>query len=727
MGKGVIVENLEDGLYSINYQFDTSLAEKKIAAIDKLLATLDERKDELDIELADAQVALLSSQDALNTEINNLDDGEITAAAIRALTPFQTDVIKKGREVSRLLIEISINESDQEELNAQKRLLNNLEEERFINEIWCADLTDTMEKDEEVGVIEVPGGNSKNFLNIRPGKGQTPTHTPSDGVMTHAIVSEPEAVFYNSAMKPGWLKFNPRFRYGKITQLTGDKANVELEEPTASDKIVSEQGYNLGPELVIPPTFPTTDKEVSLLNIAIDYLTCNGAAFTEGDVVLIDFRDPDRPEVIGFKDNPKPCDFVRIMSDVGSFRLQTVGTWAFEPNEELLYGTTNWVDRVHRIALSWVGPRGRYANSYLSAFQDHIPTPAIWSNGELLATAPGNVIGACVTFQGTQRKNILAVTTDQVYQSEQTIITEQLWTRPFLGTDDDWQLVTSHDWTNDIFIEASEQVPNTFDNFIGHYFFNESGTQAVCVKHITWRNPADPTGSSTFPWSRSVTLDVTLDEFADPLSGTFTFEDTVDGEVIRGDNWNTSVVVARDFQGDVEVTASVHTTQTRSGSFTTLTRTLTTSEGHDFGELSYGEQGASADENRGKTIQYLDLRSSPAPVVIYRNMTDFLGPPMFWSLRAGGFIPDQEISGGIAIGSGTGSIVFSSPFSGIPGTLNHSFTERVYLFNSGTTGLSDNNGVILADTEYGVNFMYPVENINAVAGLSGVFTPIGVG
>ena len=47
-----------------------------------------------------------------------------------------------------------------------------------------------------------------------------------------------------------------------------------------------------------------------LENVPVQYMQCNAAAFTVGDKVLIKLmgRDWTKPCVIGFKENPKPCD-----------------------------------------------------------------------------------------------------------------------------------------------------------------------------------------------------------------------------------------------------------------------------------------------------------------------------------------------------------------------------------------------------------------------------------
>ncbi|KKK75011.1 hypothetical protein LCGC14_2878020, partial [marine sediment metagenome] len=47
----------------------------------------------------------------------------------------------------------------------------------------------------------------------------------------------------------------------------------------------------------------------ALVDVPIEYMTCNAAAFAVDDVVLVEFTNQDftTPKVIGFKDHPQPC------------------------------------------------------------------------------------------------------------------------------------------------------------------------------------------------------------------------------------------------------------------------------------------------------------------------------------------------------------------------------------------------------------------------------------
>lgn len=153
---------------------------------------------------------------------------------------------------------------------------------------WCADLTEDLAGD--VGTIEIPG--ERKAVNIQPGyNGNATFNQPRDGQLEPAIAGTPAGVFYNLAMLPGWQKWRPSYRFGTITSINGDTCTVSLESAHSSQQ-------NLD-----------VNQSSALYNVPIEYMTCNGAAFSEGDGVIIEFEDRDwnKPKVIGFDAEPKPC------------------------------------------------------------------------------------------------------------------------------------------------------------------------------------------------------------------------------------------------------------------------------------------------------------------------------------------------------------------------------------------------------------------------------------
>jgi len=153
---------------------------------------------------------------------------------------------------------------------------------------WCADLTEDLTGD--VGLIEVPGESVA--FNIQPGYEDNAEYDPArDGQLTPTMAMSSAAAFYNLAMLPGWQKWKPTFRYGTITAISGDTADVSLESATSTQQ-------SLG-----------VNQAASLNDVPVQYMNCHGAAFEVGDDVLVKFNGQDwsSPVVVGFRDHPRAC------------------------------------------------------------------------------------------------------------------------------------------------------------------------------------------------------------------------------------------------------------------------------------------------------------------------------------------------------------------------------------------------------------------------------------
>jgi hypothetical protein len=105
-------------------------------------------------------------------------------------------------------------------------------------------------------------------------------------------MSGPQA-YLNAALLPGWQRHSPTYRWGTIHDIDTDtdRCRVNLASATSS-------AQNL----------PINQASV-LTDVLVQYMTCNAAAFEEGDRVVVEFqgRDWSQPRVIGFLDNPRPC------------------------------------------------------------------------------------------------------------------------------------------------------------------------------------------------------------------------------------------------------------------------------------------------------------------------------------------------------------------------------------------------------------------------------------
>jgi hypothetical protein len=164
---------------------------------------------------------------------------------------------------------------------------------------WCADLTEDLSG--IVGTVEVPG--ERGTVLIQPGyDGNAAYDSDRDGVLQPSMGGTAESVYFNWALRPGWQKWMPTYRFGVITAISGDTCDLRLYNAQSSD-----QGLNL-------------NQSTTLSSVAIEYMSCNGEAFSKGDHVLVKFEGQNwsNPKVIGFKDNPQPCSttfYIRLTID----------------------------------------------------------------------------------------------------------------------------------------------------------------------------------------------------------------------------------------------------------------------------------------------------------------------------------------------------------------------------------------------------------------------------
>ena len=157
-------------------------------------------------------------------------------------------------------------------LQKKKSYLENHKPENPVLSAWCADLSEDLTG--TVGTIEVPG--ERGTVLIQPGhNGNAAYSSGRDGILAPSVSLSPAANFYNLAMKPGWQKWMPTYRFGTITSIEDDTCSVSLEGASNSDT-------GLG-----------VNQSGSLSGVPISYMECNGAAFEEGDEVVVELQGQD--------------------------------------------------------------------------------------------------------------------------------------------------------------------------------------------------------------------------------------------------------------------------------------------------------------------------------------------------------------------------------------------------------------------------------------------------
>ena len=125
--------------------------------------------------------------------------------------------------------------------------------------IYCADLTEGLTGD--VGLIEVPGEYTTDAkVNILPGySGQTAWSETRDGQLWPSIAVGPWSNFLNKSMLPGWQKWKPLYRYGKVVadsiDFDADTCDICLDPEFSSQQnldVNQNQGFTDCPGYTIP-------------------------------------------------------------------------------------------------------------------------------------------------------------------------------------------------------------------------------------------------------------------------------------------------------------------------------------------------------------------------------------------------------------------------------------------------------------------------------------------
>lgn len=178
----------------------------------------------------------------------------------------------------------------------EKRIeyINDLAPEDPTVSAWCGDYTTDLTG--YVGTIEVDGQTDE--IQIYPGYGDEADYNASrDGQLASSMAMSPETTFFNFAMMPGWQRWKPTFKHAILSnlQIRGNKPDLcTITLTNAPSEILG----------------LTTIAQVVYNNVEIDYMSCDGEAFSNGQEVLVMFesQDPTKPKVIGHKDHPPPCE-----------------------------------------------------------------------------------------------------------------------------------------------------------------------------------------------------------------------------------------------------------------------------------------------------------------------------------------------------------------------------------------------------------------------------------
>ena len=291
MGKGTIVSGGVAGSYQISLDYGKATQTAKLAALAARLAELvgllaDAQGNLNTQEIIDAPL-LVAVEDAVAAYVAATE-----ATRAKALANHSAALIKHTealRKQAPLRLAWQLLKDEQAQALKDQIYWQNLVLEETV-QAWCADYTE--DATGFVATVEIPGENKR--VLIAPA---APAPLATHGLLTAREVQTPAQVFLNAAILPGWQKHKPTYRRGTITDINtdADTASVTLEVADTS----SAQGLNI-------------NQAATLTAVPVKYMTCNAAAFEVGDRCVVMFKTQDwaQPEIIGFVDNPKPCELI---------------------------------------------------------------------------------------------------------------------------------------------------------------------------------------------------------------------------------------------------------------------------------------------------------------------------------------------------------------------------------------------------------------------------------
>ena len=275
MAKGIVKTHIKEGEYTVDILSNIDWAKNRLAVLDSLIAESEAKKTQKQAELTAARNALLEADDVLKDAISSGIQESIKAAS-RNLVILRAKAKKASDDYLAVLDDIAA-------LKGEKTYIEiNIPSEKESADIWSADYTLDLKGEQIVGIIESPQG-ERRWYNIQPGwkndddpdwDTQADYNTARDGQRFPAIAMTGAGLFVTRAWYPAWQKWIPLHRLGTITKLDGDKCDVVLKFDDSSECPGANGNINV-----------LTDFK----DVKIDYMDCNGAAFEDGDEVIVKF------------------------------------------------------------------------------------------------------------------------------------------------------------------------------------------------------------------------------------------------------------------------------------------------------------------------------------------------------------------------------------------------------------------------------------------------------
>lgn len=332
MGKATILpsgaRNLSPGQYRVRIEKDNTKSAQETKRIDSEITALDVALPGVYSNYNDAQKAYGNAKSDLDEIIHQSKESPGIDYSSKVSSATSAERLAYNN-VARSKSRYQVAKLKQQSLQGKKFYLDNNTTED-IRTVWCADCQRGLAG--EIATIEIP--NTDDTILIRPGgaNGSGSNYSAArDGQLRSIAAMSPAETAWNYIMLPGWQKFKPLYRIGKVTARTphNSKCSVLL------DAYSTAQGL-------------ATDVERHLTNVPMIYKNRDdGGPYVIGDRVVIEFYNQnwEAPRVVGFEEHP--CTTTTPPPDVsGIFRLAWDGD---------LYKFIGWTNEVFEIQPSTIG------------------------------------------------------------------------------------------------------------------------------------------------------------------------------------------------------------------------------------------------------------------------------------------------------------------------------------------------------------------------------------
>lgn len=295
MSEGIIVANLGDAKYSVQLVYDDSGWVARVAATNASIAAALAKQSDLTIAVDEAH----TFKQAAQFELDN-----VIAVGQFSTKPYVDKVSTTNRAYRLAKLAFNRNRAGINTGRMQLCWLNSVKPRQdMVVDVFCADYTTDLAIGLHVGLLEINNENpSKQSYVIHPNQthvadigDSTYDHARHGSMVTAASIQSAANWAFNEALYIGWQKYQPLYRKGTVTAVTGSNADVLLDAAISSRTPNGQSfGLNRNPS--------STRDMLQTASIPIWYMGSTGLAEVGDEVVVLYFQqNRDAAKIIGIK------------------------------------------------------------------------------------------------------------------------------------------------------------------------------------------------------------------------------------------------------------------------------------------------------------------------------------------------------------------------------------------------------------------------------------------